>query len=316
MANDSDGFNRWDACQTLCLAVLTQLIDDSKHDRPMIVDGELVEAFKALLTDTSLDPAMVALMLQLPSESLLHEEAETIYVDAIHDARLFMRTALAGCLMDELQVVYQQNITDQAYKPNVEQMGSRSLKNAALGYLMLVGTGIKLAWAQFQNADNMTDQAAALSALVNCPEASDYASQALNLFEQKFRDEALVMNLWLQIQATNTQANGMQRVIELMDHKAFTMTNPNKIRSLIGAFASANHVNFHSQDGSGYRFLTEQILALNTVNPQVAARLVTPLTKWKKFPEPNRQLMQNALQDIAKEPNLVKDLQEIVSKSL
>ena len=316
MANDSDGFNRWDACQTLCLAVLTQLIDDSKHDRPMIVDGELVEAFKALLTDTSLDPAMVALMLQLPYESLLHEEAETIYVDAIHDARLFMRTALAGCLMDELQVVYQQNITDQAYKPNVEQMGSRSLKNAALGYLMLVGTGIKLAWAQFQNADNMTDQAAALSALVNCPEASDYASQALNLFEQKFRDEALVMNLWLQIQATNTQANGMQRVIELMDHKAFTMTNPNKIRSLIGAFASANHVNFHSQDGSGYRFLTEQILALNTVNPQVAARLVTPLTKWKKFPEPNRQLMQNALQDIAKEPNLVKDLQEIVSKSL
>ncbi|MDB3966542.1 aminopeptidase N [Porticoccaceae bacterium] len=316
MANDSDGFNRWDACQTLCLAVLTQLIDDSKHDRPMIVDGELVEAFKALLTDTSLDPAMVALMLQLPSESLLHEEAETIYVDAIHDARLFMRTALAGCLMDELQVVYQQNITDQAYKPNVEQMGSRSLKNAALGYLMLVGTGIKLAWAQFQNADNMTDQAAALSALVNCPEASDYASQALNLFEQKFRDEALVMNLWLQIQATNTQANGLQRVIELMDHKAFTMTNPNKIRSLIGAFASANHVNFHSQDGSGYRFLTEQILALNTVNPQVAARLVTPLTKWKKFPEPNRQLMQNALQDIAKEPNLVKDLQEIVSKSL
>ena len=316
MANDSDGFNRWDACQTLCLAVLTQLIDDSKHDRPMIVDGELVEAFKALLTDTSLDPAMVALMLQLPSESLLHEEAEIIYVDAIHDARLFMRTALAGCLMDELQVVYQQNITDQAYKPNVEQMGSRSLKNAALGYLMLVGTGIKLAWAQFQNADNMTDQAAALSALVNCPEASDYASQALNLFEQKFRDEALVMNLWLQIQATNTQANGLQRVIELMDHKAFTMTNPNKIRSLIGAFASANHVNFHSQDGSGYRFLTEQILALNTVNPQVAARLVTPLTKWKKFPEPNRQLMQNALQDIAKEPNLVKDLQEIVSKSL
>ena len=316
MANDSDGFNRWDACQTLCLAVLTQLIDDSKHDRPMIVDGELVEAFKALLTDTSLDPAMVALMLQLPSESLLHEEAETIYVDAIHDARLFMRTALAGCLMDELQVVYQQNITDQAYKPNVEQMGSRSLKNAALGYLMLVGSGIELAWAQFQNADNMTDQAAALSALVNCPEASDYASQALNLFEQKFRDEALVMNLWLQIQATNTQANGLQRVIELMDHKAFTMTNPNKIRSLIGAFASANHVNFHSQDGSGYRFLTEQILALNTVNPQVAARLVTPLTKWKKFPEPNRQLMQNALQDIAKEPNLVKDLQEIVSKSL
>jgi len=316
MAHDSDGFNRWDACQTLCLTVLKQLVEDSRQDRPMVVDGQLVEAFKALLADRSLDPAMVALMLQLPTEALLHEEAETIYVDAIHDARLFMRTALAGCLMDELQAVYQGNMTQQAYRPNVEQMGSRSLKNAALGYLMLVGTGVELAWAQFQNADNMTDQAAALSALVNCPEASDYATRALALFEQQFRDEALVMNLWLQIQATNSQANGLRRVVDLMDHEAFTMTNPNKIRSLIGAFANANHVNFHNQDGSGYRFLTEQILALNSVNPQVAARLVTPLTKWKKFPEPNRQLMQNALQSIAKEPNLVKDLQEIVSKSL
>jgi aminopeptidase N len=316
MANDSDGFNRWDASQTLCLKLLKQLVEDSRHDCPMVVDGQLVEAFKALLTDTSLDPAMVALMLQLPTEALLHEEAETIYVDAIHDARLFMRTALAGCLVNELQAVYQQNTSDQPYRPNVEQMGSRSLKNAALGYLMLVDTGVELAWAQFQNADNMTDQAAALSALVNCPEAAEYTALALASFEQQFADEALVMNLWLQIQATNSQANGLQRVVELMDHKVFTMTNPNKIRSLIGAFANANHVNFHSQDGAGYSFLTEQILALNTVNPQVAARLVTPLTKWKKFPEPNRQLMQNALQTIAKEPNLVKDLHEIVSKSL
>ena len=316
MANDSDGFNRWDACQTLCLTVLKQLVEDSRHDRPMVVDGQLVEAFKALLSDPTLDPAMVALMLQLPTEALLHEEAETVYVDAIHDARLFMRTALAGCLINELQTVYQQNSTAAPYQPNVEQMGSRSLKNAALGYLMLVGTGVELAWAQFQSADNMTDQAAALSALVNCPEAADYAGRALASFEQQYRDEALVMNLWLQIQATNSQTNGLQRVIELMDHEVFSMTNPNKIRSLIGAFANGNHCNFHQQDGSGYRFLTEQILALNTVNPQVAARLVTPLTRWKKFPEPNRQLMQNALQTIAKEPNLVKDLHEIVSKSL
>ena len=316
MANDSDGFNRWDACQTLCLTVLKQLVEDSRHDRPMVVDGQLIEAFKALLTDPALDPAMVALMLQLPTEALLHEEAETVYVDAIHDARLFMRTALAGCLINELQAVYQQNTIAAPYQANVEQMGSRSLKNAALGYLMLVGTGVELAWSQFQNADNMTDQAAALSALVNCPEAADYASKALASFEQQYRDEALVMNLWLQVQATNSQANGLQRVIELMDHEVFTMTNPNKIRSLIGAFANGNHRNFHHQDGSGYRFLTEQILALNTVNPQVAARLVTPLTRWKKFPEPNRQLMQNALKTIAKEPNLVKDLHEIVSKSL
>ena len=316
MANDSDGFNRWDASQTLSLTVLNQLMHDSLHDRPMVLDGELVEAYKALLSDESLDSAMVALMLQLPTEALLHEEADTIHIAAIHDARSFLRTALAGCLAVELEAIYERHNTQQAYVPNVEQMGNRSLKNAALGYLMLVDSGVELAWAQFQNADNMTDQSAALSALVNCPAAADYAAKALALFLEEFKDEALAMNVWLQIQAANSQPNALDRVKALLEHSAFSMTNPNKIRSLIGGFANANHVNFHATDGSGYVFLTEQILALNTVNPQIAARLVTPLTRWKKFSEPNRKLMRDALQNIANEPNLVKDVYEIATKSL
>ena len=316
MANDSDGFNRWDASQTLSLTVLNQLMHDSLHDRPMVLDGELVEAYKALLSDESLDSAMVALMLQLPTEALLHEEADTIHIAAIHDARSFLRTALAGCLAVELEAIYERHNTQQAYVPNVEQMGNRSLKNAALGYLMLVDSGVELAWAQFQNADNMTDQSAALSALVNCPAAADYAAKALALFLEEFKDEALAMNVWLQIQAANSQPNALDRVKALLEHSAFSMTNPNKIRSLIGGFANANHVNFHVTDGSGYVFLTEQILALNTVNPQIAARLVTPLTRWKKFSEPNRKLMRDALQNIANEPNLVKDVYEIATKSL
>jgi aminopeptidase N len=316
MANDSDGFNRWDASQTLSLTVLNQLMHDSLHDRPMVLDGELVEAYKALLSDESLDSAMVALMLQLPTEALLHEEADTIHIAAIHDARSFLRTALAGCLAVELETIYERHNTQQAYAPNVEQMGNRSLKNAALGYLMLVDSGVELAWAQFQNADNMTDQSAALSALVNCPAAADYAAKALALFLEEFKDEALAMNVWLQIQAANSQPNALSRVKVLLEHSAFSMTNPNKIRSLIGGFANANHVNFHASDGSGYVFLTEQILALNTVNPQIAARLVTPLTRWKKFSEPNRKLMRDALQNIANEPNLVKDVYEIATKSL
>tara|TARA_B110000483_G_scaffold24646_2_gene29115 strand:+ start:1929 stop:4559 length:2631 start_codon:yes stop_codon:yes gene_type:complete len=316
MANDSDGFNRWDASQTLSLTVLNQLMHDSLHDRPMVLDGELVEAYKALLSDESLDSAMVALMLQLPTEALLHEEADTIHIAAIHDARSFLRTALAGCLAAELETIYERHNTQQAYAPNVEQMGNRSLKNAALGYLMLVDSGVELAWAQFQNADNMTDQSAALSALVNCPAAADYAAKALALFLEEFKDEALAMNVWLQIQAANSQPNALSRVKVLLEHSAFSMTNPNKIRSLIGGFANANHVNFHASDGSGYVFLTEQILALNTVNPQIAARLVTPLTRWKKFSEPNRKLMRDALQNIANEPNLVKDVYEIATKSL
>ena len=316
MANDSDGFNRWDASQTLSLTVLNQLMHDSLHDRPMVLDGELVEAYKALLSDESLDSAMVALMLQLPTEALLHEEADTIHIAAIHDARSFLRTALAGCLAVELEAIYERHNTQQAYAPNVEQMGNRSLKNAALGYLMLVDSGVELAWAQFQNADNMTDQSAALSALVNCPAAADYAAKALAMFLEEFKDEALAMNVWLQIQAANSQPNALSRVKVLLEHSAFSMTNPNKIRSLIGGFANANHVNFHASDGSGYVFLTEQILALNTVNPQIAARLVTPLTRWKKFSEPNRKLMRDALQNIANEPNLVKDVYEIATKSL
>ncbi len=317
MANDSDGFNRWDASQTLCLGVLKQLTEDSLHDRPLTLGNQLIDAYSALLADESLDPAMVALMLQLPSEALLHEEAEIIYAAAIHNARSFVRTALAGVLADRFMAIYQRHNTQPVYAPDARQIGSRSLKNAALNYLMLVGDkGIDLAWQQFRSADNMTDKAAALSALVNCPAAASYADQALAEFELEYRDEALVMNLWLQIQATNSQPDGLARVCELMDHSAFTMSNPNKIRSLIGAFCSANLVNFHNPDGSGYAFLQQQVIALNNQNPQVAARLVIPLTRWKQFAEPNAGFMRTALQAIVDEPGLVKDVLEIATKSL
>jgi aminopeptidase N len=256
-------------------------------------------------------------MLQLPSEAQLHERATEIQAQAIYQARHFARQAIAQALQEQLLTVYNRHNIQQTYAPVAEQIGRRALKNAALSYLMLIDNiGPELAWQQFQSADNMTDQAAALSALVNCPAAVEYAAEALQLFERQYQDEALVMNLWFQIQATNSQSNGLRRVQSLMQHSAFNMTNPNKVRSLIGAFCSANLVNFHNSDGSGYEFLQQQICALNSVNPQVAARLVTPLTRWKKFAQPNRQLMRDALETIAKQPNLVKDIQEIISKSL
>jgi aminopeptidase N len=317
MANDSDGFNRWDASQTLCLGVLKQLTQDSLHNLPLTLNSHLIDAYKALLADETLDPAMVALMLQLPAEALLYEEAETIHAAAIHDARSFVRSALADALADQFMAIYQRHNVQASYAPDSQQIGARSLKNAALNYLMLVGNeGIDLAWKQFQCADNMTDKAAALSALVNCPAATKYAEQALSEFELDYRDETLVMNLWLQIQAINSQPDGLARVRKLMSHPAFTMSNPNKLRSLIGAFCNANLVNFHNPDGSGYEFLQEQVITLNNQNPQVAARLVTPLTRWKQFAEPNAGLMRRALKNIADEPNLVKDVLEIATKSL
>ena len=314
---DSDGFNRWDACQTYCLSVLNKLIADHQAGRALALDPLAITAFGSLLRNHHLDPAMVALMLHLPSESLLHELAEVIQPEAIHSAREFMRKALAAALVKEFNEVYERHNVAVDYAPEAEQIGARSLKNAALSYLMHTGAaGIELAWKQFSQADNMTDKAAALTALVNCSEAQNYAEKALQSFEQQYSDEALVMNLWLQIQATNSQSKGLARIKALLEHSAFTMTNPNKVRSLIGAFCSANLINFHTPDGSGYQFLADQIIALNQANPQVAARLVTPLTRWKGFAEPYGGLMRKQLQRVADHPNLVKDVLEIASKSL
>ncbi len=317
MANDSDGFNRWDAGQKLSLQVLNKLIEDAKAERELVMDQQLIKVFKSLLSDHSLDPAMVNLMLQLPSEAQLHEQAEIIYVEAIHRARQFARQSIATSLEQQLVSTYQRLTETQDYAPEANQIGRRALRNCVLGYLMKVKTvGPELAWQQFNNASNMTDKAAALSALVNCETAQNFATQALKAFEQDYCDETLAMNLWLQVQATSQLPEGLERVQALMEHSAFNINNPNKARSLLGAFCSANPINFHNKEGSGYEFLQQQIIALNALNPQVAARLVTPLTRWKKLPEPNRQLMRDALQQIANHKGLVKDIQEIVTKSL
>ena len=317
MAHDSDGFNRWDAGQKLSLLVLNKLIDDAIADRELVMDQQLVKVFSDLLTDHSLDPAMVNLMLQLPSEAQLHEQAEIIYVEAIHRAREFARQSIATALQQQLVETYQRLTDKQDYAPEATQIGKRALRNCVLGYLMQVeAVGPTLAWQQFKQASNMTDKASALSALVNCPAAQTFCHQALESFEHEYADETLAMNLWLQIQATSKLINGLDRVKALMAHPAFSINNPNKARSLLGAFCSANPINFHNKDGSGYLFLQQQIIALNALNPQVAARLVTPLTRWKKLPEPNRQLMRDALKQIASHDGLVKDIQEIVTKSL
>ena len=245
-----------------------------------------------------------------------------MHAQAIHQARQFAGKALSNALQGEFLALYQQHHTDTEYNPEAEQIGRRSLKNAALGYLMNVeceegkNPGIELAWKQFQEAGNMTDQSAALVALVNCEQATDYAEQALSQFESQWQNEPLAMNLWFQIQALNKLPGGLRRVRALMEHPAFIMTNPNKVRSLIGAFCNSNLNNFHTEDGLGYQFLLEQILALNSINPQIAARLVTPLTRWRRFPEPNRDAMIGALRRLMTEPGLAKDIYEIVSKSL
>ena len=317
MTNDSDGFNRWDAGQQLALNILQQQAFNSQWDLALELDGTLVEAYQGLLADSGdLDAAMIALMLQLPSEALLHETATDVNPVSMHDGRQFVRSALAGILQESLEELYERHNRRQNYSPDAQQIGGRSLKNAALDYLMLTDVGVQLAWRQFQSADNMTDQSSALRALVNCPTAGDFAVQALESFEAQWRNETLVINLWLQIQATNTQLGGLARVEKLLEHEHFSIKNPNKVRSLIGAYCQGNLINFHAPSGEGYAFLARHISILNGINPQIAARLVTPLTRWRKYAEPHAGGMRQALQQVADHTGLAKDIQEIVTKSL
>ena len=317
MASDSDGFNRWDAGQRLTLDACMLAINDVLNSREPSLPQSLIQALAKLLSDDMLDPAMVSLMLSIPSEALLYEQVDKVDPKVTHRARNFVRSEIAIALANKFQETYHRLHSNEAYTPSAEQIGRRSLKNTALSYLMLLDKPrVDLAWSQFQSSDNMTDKSSALVVMVNCPEALDFATRALASFEEQYCDETLAMNLWLQIQATNTQPGALGRVKGLMEHPSFAMTNPNKVRGLIGSFCSANLVNFHNERGLGYSFLREQILQLNQANPQVAARLVAPLTQWNKLAQPYSKLMRSELQIIADAPNLVKDIYEIATKSL
>jgi aminopeptidase N len=320
MSAEDDGFCRWDAAQQLAVQVISDAMDAWRNKKPFEVDVRLVQAYRSVLNDKSLDKAMVALMLQLPSEAYLSELAETIDVDAIHNGRREVRTQLAEALKFELSEAYAENNPDIAYQPSAEQIAQRSLKNVCLSYLLLLeeSIGISLAQQQLKHANNMTDTMAALTGLVNAdPEhAGDIADQALADFYERWQHEALVVNQWLMAQATCSLPGGIGRIEKLMEHEAFDIKNPNKVRSLIGAFCNNNAVNFHVASGEGYQFLGDQIIALNKLNPQIAARLLVPLTKWRKYDSARQTLMKAELERIKSSPDLSKDVFEVVSKSL
>ena len=320
MSHDSDGFNRWDAGQLLATRLLQGLIADQLSGRTLELDTKLVSAYRQLLANSALDKSMLALMLQLPSEAYLSEEADIITVDAIHSAREFARRQLADALQAQLFEGYQANTCDQAYRADSRQMAQRSLKNQCLGYLAATAgeQAIELCDRQFHTADNMTDTLFALNCLLNVdtPQAAKLAEQALAAFYQRWQHESLAVNLWFQAQAMAILPGALDRVQGLMLHPAYDANNPNKVRSLVAAFCGGNPVNFHRADGRGYQFLTDQVAGLDGDNPQLAARLLGPLTRWKKYPQASADAMRAALEQLASEPTLSKDVYEIVSKSL
>lgn len=320
MQHDSDGFNRWEAGQQLSVQVLQELIGQHQRGEPLVLDQRLVEACRTLLADESLDQAMVAEMLSLPGEAYLTEISEVADVEAIHCAREFARKQLSTALFDLLWQRYQRNrevSRTSAYVAKAEHFARRSLQNIALSYLLLSGKAEVLAACleQFENADNMTERLTALAVLVNSPFEAEKAV-ALASFADFFKDNPLVMDQWFSVQAACALPGALQRVEQLMQHPAFTLKNPNKVRSLIGAFAGQNLLGFHQADGSGYRFLADQVITLNALNPQIASRLLAPLTRWGKYGSARQVQMKAQLQRILASGELSSDVYEVVSKSL
>lgn len=323
MSRDSDGFNRWEASQQLGLQAIHQVMATYQRGGDITavqLDADLVAAYRSVLQDESLDKAMVAYMLSLPSEAYLSELAEQVDVEAIHYSRMAVRTELARELRDDFFHIYNAYDHRQTYTTTADAIAGRSLKNVALGYLMLLGEDelIRACEQQYREANNMTDVMAALAQLVNAdaPLSLQLAEAALNDFYQRWQSESLVVNQWLSVQATCVLPNTLDNVKSLQTHVAYDGKNPNKIRALVAAFGNSNAINFHANAGAGYRFLADQIILLNTQNPQIAARLLTPLTKWKKYNAERQALMKTELERIIAEPNLSKDVFEVVSKSL
>jgi len=314
MQHDSDAFNRWAASQRLAMTSIQDMMN--KAARP---DERITKAFAHLLTDHALGAALKAEALMLPSESDI-SEAQTspnppANPDQIHAVREQLRHHIATTLRDEFETCYQTQsqgstgLDDQA-------MQQRKLKNVCLSYLSTLHdqTSIQLVYKQFSNTANMTDQYAALSALsdCDCPERNT----ALSSFEQRWADDANVMDKWFAVQASSSLPNTLEQVKALMTHEKFDMHNPNKVRALIGTFAMRNPAAFHAEDGSGYSFVADQVLALDKLNPQVASRMVRALMQWKRLESKRSALMRNQLQRIAESSNLSGDVFEIVSKSL
>jgi len=320
MSRDSDGFSRWDASQKLALLALNDIIAAYRNGQDYLIEPLLIDAYRSVLVDESLDQAMVALMVQLPSEAYLSELSDEVDVEAIHFAREHLRSELALSLRAELESAYHRSEGHEPFSVDSTAIAKRSLKNTVLGYLSTLpdGGGLTLVQQQLSSARNMTDELAGLNAINQsaAADASGVRDRALRDFYQRWKHEALVVNQWLQVQASCHLVGGLERVKALMEHDSFDIKNPNKVRSLIGVFASTNTTGFHVADGSGYEFLTDQILVLDTLNPQVASRMLSPLTKWRKYGAQRQEKMRAQLARILAKPGLSKDVYEVVSKSL
>lgn len=319
LQHDTDGFNRWEAGQQLALQVIEEVVGQLyETDEPML-DTRLVEVFSALLAQEDLDPAMLAEFIALPSTGYIIEQYEQADPLAIHQAREYVSNQLAFALKEPMLARYQALRKVSLQTPYVAQASDfarRRLQNMLLAYLMRT-EDLEILDAcvdQFGVADNMTERLAALACLVNSP-FTDEAEHALASFAERFEDDPLVMDQWFSVQAAAALPDGLERVEHLLKHPAFSIKNPNKVRAVVGAFTQ-NTPNFHAIDGSGYAFLADKVIKLDALNPQMAARMLSPLTRWQRFDLHQQEMMQSQLQRVRGSGDLSADLFEVLEKSL
>jgi aminopeptidase N len=316
MSHDGDAFNRWDAGQQLALEVLVDLTGAAAEGQALEVDPSFVDAWGRVLTNEELDGSLRALALGLPAESVIAQELAVIEPDAIHQAREAVGEALGRAQSVALWETYRALAPRGAYRHEQAEIDRRRLRNTTLR--MLVWTGeeeaIEAAWTQFQDADNMTDAQAAFVVLADRDHAR--RDQIVEAFYERWRGDPLVVDKWFAIQAGSARSDTLARVKELAEHPDFNPANPNRVRSLVGAFCSGNQVRFHAPTGEGYEFLADWVLSLNESNPQVASRMASIFNDWRRYDEDRQGQMQAQLERIASNSSLSKDVYEIVNRAL
>ena len=322
LAHDSDAFNRWEAGQQLALRRAVQAVRAEGPVSPTPLDGAFVDAMRAVLRHPTLDAALRELVLTLPAETYIAEQLDEVDPQRIHAVRETMREQLAEALQADWAWAFDQHQDNGAYRPDPLSSGRRALAGMALTMLCIAAreTGDTVwpgkAYQRFKAASNMTDRFNALSALVLS--GQPLAQEALARFHAMFKDEALVIDKWFALQAGAPDRGGnvLPAVRQLMNHPDFNLKNPNRARSVIFSFCSANPAGFHRSDAAGYVFWSERVLELDAINPQVGARLARALDRWKKLAEPYRSAAREAIARVAAKPDLSADVREVVTRAM
>lgn len=313
MVNARNEFARWDAGQMLLAKYIRSNVLGVQAGKDVDLAESVIDAFRGVLLSDSLEPAFIAEMLSLPSHNEVSGWYKRVDVDAIATVLKAIKVQLSNALEDELTAVY--NSLKQAhYSIDHQSIGKRALRNTCLAYLAYTTKGNDLVVAQYNTANNMTDTMAAMSAANSAQLACRESLMAD--YSDKWKHDGLVMDKWFILQGTNPAQNVLDVIKQTMDHEAFSLKNPNRIRSLVGSFLNANPVNFHAKSGEGYRFAGEILRELNNSNPQVASRLIDPLLKFRLYDEERQALIKTELEMLKSMDDLARDLFEKVTKAL